>query len=158
MKSRKMYKERKYIVKNIFSDRESGLLALISEVPLPGVIFNPCGAGEHVPSIEATNRGLKMIVRSIIAGLPYKLPKRLMRHIVSAATNIMNWRPCEKFTDAVSPKELLLNRKMSVKLDLRGRFGDYIEVYVTNGISNSVTQARTEPGILLYPAGNFQGG
>jgi hypothetical protein len=152
------YKEKNISVTYILSDGEKAVTALASETPLIGTRFNICGADEHVPAIEGTNRGLKMIARSIVMGLNFKLPRRLLPFLYVAAANLMNWRPSKNFTIITSPAEIFLNRKYSIKLDGKGSFGDYVEIYIPYVTSNNVRESRTEPAILLHSVGNLQGG
>ena len=48
------------------------------------------GAGDHLNKVDARIRRLKELMRCVIAGLPYSLPKARCDDLVSYATGCMN--------------------------------------------------------------------
>jgi hypothetical protein len=52
----------------VYIDPASGLMSLRAQ--FPGVVIDPCGAGDHVPKIDICIRRLKEMYRMFKAGLP----------------------------------------------------------------------------------------
>ncbi len=69
----------------MYVDPASGLMSLRTQ--FPGVVIDPCGAGDFVSKIDVRIHQLKEMYRTVKAGLEWKLPKSrvndLMMYCVS---------------------------------------------------------------------------
>jgi hypothetical protein len=135
-------------------DPQKGLIALRGS--FPGVEINPAGAGDHLHKVDAKIRRIKETTRSILAGLPYTLPKNRVKDLVSFVVNRINTRRPKALNDNVCPRTKLTGRKVSYQREFALGFGDYVEAKDPKAKSNSM-DARSEPCIALYPAGNVTG-
>eukprot|EP00557_Chaetoceros_sp_GSL56_P005694 CAMPEP_0176500028 /NCGR_PEP_ID=MMETSP0200_2-20121128/13286_1 /TAXON_ID=947934 /ORGANISM="Chaetoceros sp., Strain GSL56" /LENGTH=1532 /DNA_ID=CAMNT_0017898575 /DNA_START=170 /DNA_END=4768 /DNA_ORIENTATION=+ len=122
----------------------------------PGVEIDAGGAGDHLPKIDAKIRRIKETCRSIIAGLPYSLPRNRVKDLVTYVVNRINTRRTTSLADNVCPRSKLTGRKINYKREFLLGFGDYVECYDPKVRSNSM-KARTEPCIALYPSANISG-
>jgi Reverse transcriptase (RNA-dependent DNA polymerase). len=122
----------------------------------PGVAIDATGAGDHLPKVDAKIRRIKENVRSILAGLPYSLPKNRIKDLVTYVVNRMNTRRTTALSDNVCPRAKFTGKKIDYTREFSLGFGDYVEAYDPKVRSNSM-QERTEPCIALYPAANMSG-
>ena len=74
---------RGFEITEIITDPQSSL------VGIPGV--NCTGAGDHVPKLDTRVRRLKEIVRSVVAGLHFKIPGNLVQDLVPYAVRILSY-------------------------------------------------------------------
>jgi Arginine methyltransferase-interacting protein, contains RING Zn-finger len=142
-------------VRMVTVDPQKGLLALRGS--FPGVEINPAGAGDHLHKVDAKIRRIKETARSVIAGLPYSLPRNRVKDLVTFAVNRLNTRRTKALNDNVCPRTKLTGRKVSQYREYALGFGDYVEARDPKARSNSM-DARSEPCIALYPAANVTGG
>jgi hypothetical protein len=126
------------------------------EGSIPGVAIDATGAGDHLPKVDAKIRRLKEIARSILAGLPYSLPRNRVKDLVTYAVNRMNTRRTRALNDNVCPRTRFTGKKIDYVREFMLGFGDYVEAYDPKVRSNSM-EGRTEPCIALYPAANISG-
>jgi Reverse transcriptase (RNA-dependent DNA polymerase). len=122
----------------------------------PGVTIDATGAGDHLPKVDARIRRIKENARSILAGLPYSLPKNRIKDLVTYVVNRMNTRRTTALSDNVCPRAKFTGMKIDYDKEFCLGFGDYVEAYDPKVRSNSM-QERTEPCIALYPAANIPG-
>jgi hypothetical protein len=120
------------------------------------VEINPAGAGDHLHKVDAKIRRIKESARSIIAGLPYKLPKNRVKDLVSFVVNRINTRRTKALNDNICPRTKLTGRKVSYHREFMLGFGDYVEAKDPKARSNTM-DARSEPCVALYPAANVTG-
>ena len=126
------------------------------EGSFPGVAIDATGAGDHLPKVDAKIRRIKENARSILAGLPYSLPKNRVKDLVTYVVNRMNTRRTTALSDNVCPRTKFTGKKIDYEREFLLGFGDYVEAYDPKVTSNSM-QGRTEPCIALYPAANVSG-
>jgi hypothetical protein len=122
----------------------------------PGVELDTGGAGDHLPKVDAKIRRVKETCRSIIAGLPYDLPRNRVKDLVTYVVNRLNTRRATSLADNVCPRTKLTGCKINYAREYLLGFGDYVECYDPKVRSNSM-KARTEPCIALYPSANISG-
>jgi hypothetical protein len=122
----------------------------------PGVEIDAGGAGDHLPKIDARIRRIKETCRSIIAGLPYHLPRNRVKDLVTYVVNRLNTRRTTSLAENVCPRSKLTGRKINYKREFLLGFGDYVECYDPKVRSNSM-KPRSEPCIALYPSANISG-
>jgi hypothetical protein len=125
----------------------------------PGVEIDPSGAGDHLDKIDTRIRRIKELMRSVIADLPYTLPRDRVKDLVTYAVSQLNVRNTKALTDDSSPRVRLTGFKPEFKQEFGLAFGDHAEVYDPKAAeqSNDVTVQRTEPCIALYPSANKNG-
>jgi hypothetical protein len=125
----------------------------------PGIPMDISGAGDHLDKIDSKTRRIKETMRSVIAGLPYKLHSDRGKDLATYAVHRMNTRRTEALPDNVCPRVKFTGVKPDFKKEFGLAFGDYVEAYNPRAAerSNDVEQPRTEPCIALYPSGNKNG-
>ena len=139
----------------IHLDPQPALSTLVGQ--FPGVEVDISGAGDHLDKVDAKIRRLKETIRSVNAGLPWKLPSSRVKDIVTYATIRMNARRTSSNTTAVAPRVAFTGRKLNYKKEYELSFGTYCECYDPKVISKDAERDRTEPCIALYPAVNANG-
>jgi hypothetical protein len=152
------YKSEGFIVKMIECDGEGGIIVAKDLLAENGVTLNKCAAGQHVPTAERSIRTIKERIRSILASLPYNVPKSFMKYLVNFVIMKINSLPKTTLLSKTSPREVFTGRKINYKKDLRFGFGDYVQIETPSAINkNSVRIPRTEGAIAVCPTGNLQG-
>jgi len=139
--------------KVLYLDPERGFVGLQGQIP--GVEVDISGAGDHMAELDTYIRRVKEIARSVKAGLPWKLPKPLVKDLAYYATSRKNLKSSGGST--VCPRVKFTGRKPIYKKELGLGFGDYVECYDPKCKSNDVKSARAEPCIALYPTANANG-
>ena len=112
---------RGFEITEIITDPQSSL------VGIPGV--NGTGAGDHIPKLDTRVRRLKELVRSVVAGLSFKIPRNLVQDLVSYAANRINTRRSSGSLSAESPRVKFTGKKVNYKREFTLSFGDYVECY-----------------------------
>jgi len=125
----------------------------------PGTEVDVSGAGDHLDKVETKIRRIKELMRSVIAGLPYKLPKKRLKDLVTYAVCRTNIKSTASLNNNVSRRVRFTGYRPDYKHEFGLAFGDYVEAYNPRSAerSNDVTVARTEPCIALYLAANRNG-
>ena len=139
----------------IHMDPQPALSALVGQ--FPGVEIDITGAGDHLDKVDAKIRRLKETIRSVSAGLPWKLPSSRVKDLVTYATIRTNARRTTSSTTAVAPRVAFTGRKINYKKEYELEFGTYCECYDPKVISRDAERDRTEPCIALFPAVNANG-
>ena len=124
---------------------------------LPGVSFNFCAQGEHVPDIERYVRTVKDRVRSGYNNLPFsRIPRLVVVRLVSNAVFWLNAFPHpDGVSTTLSPRYLITGRHLDYRKHVRLEFGSYAQTHEEH--TNDM-RARTLGAICLGPSGNEQGG
>jgi hypothetical protein len=125
----------------------------------PGTEVDVTGAGDHLDKVDSKIRRIKETMRSVIAGLAFSLPKRLVKDLVTYVVSRINTRRTTALNDNVYPRVKFTGRKVDYKMEYCLAFGDYVEAYDPRAEkkSNDAMTNRTEPCIVLYPSGNLNG-
>jgi hypothetical protein len=92
----------------------------------PGIAIDPVGAGDHLDKINMKFRWLKELVRSVISGLPYKLPVERVKNLVTYAVSRMNLCSIDGLNTNVCPRLCFTGCQPEYKLELGLSFGDYV--------------------------------
>jgi hypothetical protein len=87
-------------------------------------------------------------------GLPWKLPKVLVKDLVAYVVSRLNIRRMTALSENVSPRVLFTGAPVDYKKELQVAFGDYVEAY--EGMDNT-SRACSSACIALHPAGNLSG-
>ena len=124
---------------------------------IPGVSFNFCAQGEHVPDIKQYVRTIKDRVRSGYNNLPFsRLPHLVVVCLMSNAVFWLNAFPHpDGVSTTLSPWYLLTGRHLIYHKHVRLEFGSYVQTHEEH--TNDM-KARTLGAICLGPSGNEQGG
>jgi hypothetical protein len=125
----------------------------------PGTTIDAVSVGDHLDKVDAKIRRVKETMRSIIAGLPYRLPRARMKDLVTYVVSRLNTRRTGALNDNVCPRVKFTGVKVDYKKEFSLAFGDYVEAYNPRAEkgSNNVLLERTEPCIALYPSANKNG-
>lgn len=115
------------------------------------------GAGDHLELVDAKIRRLKEMMRSVIAGLPYKLPTRLVVELANYVASRHNLKKSSSNGSRESPRVAFTGVVPNYVKELAISFGEYVECYNPKAKSNNVESERSEPCIALYPVGNAKG-
>ena len=62
------------------------------------------GAGDNVPKVDAKIRRIKELYRSIYNGLPWALPKGMVKDLVAYAVSRLNIRRTTALNESVCPQ------------------------------------------------------
>ena len=135
-------------ITEIITDPQSSL------VGIPGV--NCTGAGYHIPKLDTRVRRLKELVRSVVAGLHFKIPGNLVQDLVSYAVNRINTRRSSGSISTECPWVKFTGKKVNYKREFTLSFGDCVECYDPTSRGNSMKE-RTNSCIALHPCGNISG-
>ena len=149
------YKAHGFHVNRIVCDHDSSLIAMTTELNSLGIIVAPCAPGSHgIPHVDRRIRTIKERVRSILASLPYKLPKQLLRWCFYFAVSRFNISHMVPGT-SLSAKECFTGVKTDFKRDLRVGFGDYVQAHLPE--TDNTLSERTTSCISLLPTGSATG-
>ena len=124
---------------------------------IPGVSFNFCAQGEHMPDIERYVRTVKDRVHSGYNNLPFsRLPRLVVVRLVSNTVFCLNAFPHpDGVSTTLSPRYLLTGRHLDYHKHVRLEFGSYAQTHEEH--TNNM-RARTLGAICLGLSGNEQGG
>ena len=152
-------------VNGITVEPQSAVAAVQGRVP--GLNVDVTGAGDHVTELDVRMRRVQELMRCTNSTLPWKLPRDLVRDLVTYATKRLNIRGTKANNSLVAPKVAFTGRKVDYARELSIGFGDYVECTVppprtrgkkgvpgTQGKRNDPLISRTHPCIALYPVGN----
>jgi hypothetical protein len=67
--------------RRVLVDPHKSLVGLAGS--FPGTTIDTVGAGDHLDKVDAKIRRVKETIRSVIAGLPYRLPRARMKDLVT---------------------------------------------------------------------------
>jgi hypothetical protein len=79
-----------FIPNIIYTDPAKGFTGLVGA--FPGVLVDTSGAGDNVPKVDAKIRRIKELYRSVKNGLPWTLPKGMIKDLVAYAVSRLNIR------------------------------------------------------------------
>ena len=124
---------------------------------IPGVSFNFCAQGEHVPDIERYVHTVKDRVHSGYNNLPFsRIPCLVVVRLVSNAVFWLNAFPHpDGVSTTLSPRYLLTGRHLDYRKHVHLKIGSYAQTHEEH--TNDM-RARTLGAICLGPSGNEQGG
>jgi hypothetical protein len=146
---------RSFECKEIRTDGEGAVAAMVPELNGLGIPVSPSGPGQHVSPVERFVQEVKKRARSHEHGLPFVMCKVLLIYCVLFCVRCINMQASTTSIDHTSPLEQFSGMKLDAKRDLRVGFGDYVEATVPN--TDNTMAARTEGCIALLPTGNLTG-
>lgn len=139
-------------------DNEGGIVSLNNYLNSLNIKLNIVPREQHIPLIERKIRQIKEIMRTIISGLEYRLPKTLLDYLVFYAIKCINALPTKHNNINISPYELFTGRKIDFKRDFRIKFGQFVQLFNDNSLKkNDVFTPRTIDAISLITNDNIQG-
>mmetsp|Transcript_7743 Transcript_7743/g.20265 ORF Transcript_7743/g.20265 Transcript_7743/m.20265 type:complete len:220 (+) Transcript_7743:261-920(+) len=112
-------------------------------------------ATESVPVAERSARTLKNTVRSIMADLPFNVPRKIIGELLRYAARRANTFGTSCLPKGVTPLELFTGRKADMKTETRFAFGDFGQAHFAK-VDNTMKE-RTTGCIALRPVGNVEG-
>jgi hypothetical protein len=112
-----------------------------------------------VKLIDSKIRRVKEVARSVVAGLPYKLPRQHVKDLITYTVSRINLRGTSALNTPACPRVRFTGYRPNFKSELGLAFGDYVEVYdpKSHERSNDGFTERTESCIALYPIANRNG-
>jgi hypothetical protein len=123
------YRQRRIIIRHIYSDNEKGILCMDQDFAGAGFTRRLAGPGMHIHIIERTIRYVKEGVRGLLSGFKYPCPKIIFLHMVTFEANRLNMFPSATRTDNISAFQLMFNRHVNAAIDCRLEFGAYYQVH-----------------------------
>jgi hypothetical protein len=136
----------------VYTDPHSTFRSMTQD--FPGVAIDVGGANDYVAKVDAKICRIKETYRNVKLGLPWKLPKVLVKDLIAYVVSRLNIRRTTALSENVSPRVLFIGTPVDYKKELQVAFGDYVEAY--EGTDNT-SQARSSACIALHPAGNLSG-
>jgi hypothetical protein len=137
-----------FTIRRVVIDPERALKYIDGRLSVP---TQPVGARNHVVVAEREIRTIKDRMRTIIAGLEYKIPNKWIPKLVEYVSIILNILPR---TDMDVPaRELLTGEKVNISRDFRCYFGEIVEAELPNadGTKNkSVEAVALRPEFTAY--------
>jgi Reverse transcriptase (RNA-dependent DNA polymerase) len=152
-----LLQSRGFVPRRIKVDPQRSLVSIKDS--FPGIEIDVSGAGDHLNKVDAKVRRIKETMRSVIAGLPFRLPKDKMKDLVTFTVSRLNTRRTKGLPDNVCPRVKFTGRKVLYKREYGLAFGDYVEAYNPRAKlkSSDVQTMRTKPCVALYPSANING-
>jgi hypothetical protein len=118
----------------------------------PGVAMDVGGESDYVAKVDAKMCRIKETYRNIKLGLPWKLPKVLVKNLVAYVVSWLNIQRTTALSENICPRVLFTGAPVDYKKELQVAFGDYVEAYEgTDNMSIACSAACT----ALHPAGNL---
>jgi hypothetical protein len=120
--------------------------------------MNDAPPDSHVGEVERSVRTIKDRLRTGVHGLPFKrLPKIMVRHMVTDATRCLNQFPRKNGISAtMSPATIVTGVGTPDYHRMKLEFGAYVQVFEDSEPTNT-PRARSMGAIALCPTGNSQG-
>jgi hypothetical protein len=145
-------RSRGFLPETVYTDPHSTFRLMTQD--FPGVAIDVGGANDYVAKVDAKIRRIKETYRNVKLGLPWKLPKVLVKDLVAYVVSRLNIRRTTALSENVCPRVLFTGAPVDYKKELQVAFGDYVEAY--EGTDNT-SRARSAACIALHPAGNLSG-
>jgi len=143
--------------KTIFVDPHRTNLSL--ENAYPGIAIDATGVGDHLEKLDSKVRRIKEMMRSVIAGLPYKISKNRIKDLATYVVSRINLKQTQALNDNLAPRVKFTGVQPDFNKEYGLSFGNYVECYdpKSHQESNNILMPRTEPCIPLYPSANCKG-
>ena len=138
-----------WIVNNIYSDEEKGVIACAEDLRSKGVTIKYVAPGSHVAIAERKIRTIKDRARSLLQTIKYRVPISLLPHLILYTVTRINQTPTIH-TPSSSPREIFNGDVLDFEKDLRLNFGQIVEII--NPVQRNDMQPRSEPAIYIGPS------
>ena len=144
----KIYNARGFRVVELHADKEFEKIA----TDILPVRLRICGVDEHVPEIERSVQTQKNENRAVCFAMPYKcIPRLMVREIVKQGNEFLNaFGTKDSISDGLSPRNIIDNLPHVDYNDLKYEFGQYVQLHVTEKLTNTM-KSRTIGAIVLGP-------
>ena len=131
----KPYKDRNLVVRDVHADTEFGCIR-------PAILpteMNVVPPDSHVGEVEHSVRTIKDRLRTGVHGLPFKrLPKIIVRHMVTNATRCLNQFPRKKgISSTMSPATIVTGVGTPDYHRMKLEFGAYVQVFEDSEPTNT---------------------
>lgn len=152
------YRSHGYNISTWIVDGEGALNSLTTYIQGNGMQVNVTAKGEHVPEVERAIRQVKERARGIWNTLPYKMLSIMIVYLIYYCVTTINLFSKTNMVGGglISPREMLIGRKIDLNHEFKLGFGDYVQTHEDNEVINTMA-ARTMGAISLGPTGNGQG-
>jgi len=147
-----LLKSRGFVPRIVYTDPHSTFWSMTQE--FPGTEIHVGGAGDHVAKVDIKIRRIKETARKVKAGLPWELPKQLIKDLITYAVSRINICRTTALGENICPRVLFTGIPVDYKKELQLAFGVYVEAY--EGTSNTMAE-RSAACIALYRASNSPG-
>ena len=116
-----------------------------------------CGVDDHVPEVERSIQTQKNEHRSVCQAMPYRcIPRIMIRELVKQGNVFLNaFGGKDTVADGLTPRNIIDNLPHIDYNDLKYEFGEYVQIHVTEKVTNTM-KSRTIGAIVLGPR-NIQG-
>jgi hypothetical protein len=144
----KIYNARGFRIIEIHADKEFEK----AETDLLPVRLRICGVDDHVPEIERSVQTQKNENRAVCFAMPYKcFPRVMVRELVKQGNEFLNaFGTKDSISDGLSPRNIIDNLPHIDYNDLKYEFGQYVQLHVTEKVTNTM-KSRTIGAIVLSP-------
>lgn len=143
-------------MKVIVTDDENNFKSCKESLGHRGVELQQCAPEQHQAVIERAIRTLKERVRTVYHSLQYVLSLKLLPFLISYCIQRINFAPNNK-TNGISPMQIILGKKISMRHYLRAEFGDILLCKKPNISKTKEMEPRTEHVVFLYVNLNSNG-
>ena len=147
--------DKQFVMRQLSVDGEGALHAMRADIERELQVILSQSKGTHIGLVERQIRRLKEVSRSVLASLPYSLPKFLLRYVVFFAVTCLNIRPSRVRNTNLSPWEIFYGRRVDARRDLRVAFGRWVQTHPVT--TSNTMEERTQGGLALYPINNSHG-
>ena len=107
-----------------------------------------CGAGDHLPKLDATMRRVKETYQCIQSDLQWKIPLCLQDNVVKYYVSRLHARRTKALNTKICPRVRMTGRKINYQKEFGLAFGNYVEDKTRQGRTNTM-EDRSEPCIGL---------
>ncbi len=143
-----IYNSRGFQVVDIHGDNE---FHKIENDILP-VRLHCCGVDDHVPEIERSVQTQKNENRTVCHAMPYScMPRLMVRELIQQGNEFLNaFGTKDSVADGLTPRNIIDNLPHVDFNDLKYEFGQYVQLHVTERITNTM-RSRAIGAIVLGP-------
>ena len=143
-----IYNSRGFKITNIHADIEFNKI----REDIRPVRLHTCGVDDHVPEIERSIQTQKNENRSVCHAMPYKcIPRIMVRELILQGNEFLNaFGSNDTLGDGLSARNIINNLPHVDYNDLKYDFGQYVQLHVTEKVTNTML-SRTIGEIVLSP-------
>jgi hypothetical protein len=146
--------KRKLVIHAIIHDPEKSIAKC--DDMFPDINFEETNVNGHVVLAERLIEELKEIIRSVTHSVPFIVAASLYNSLVAYATVRRNSVFHKSLDHKMTPREVMLGRKIDYNKEMALGFGDYVKIYNYRAKKNSMDN-RALDAIALYPTSSASG-
>jgi hypothetical protein len=141
------FSEFEHKIREFRCDNEPSLLSCRQYLQDRGITLSTTGPGRHECRSERYIRSIKDKIRSVIFGLSFNLPRRLLPFLVEHVTTSMNCIVGAQ-SGQRTPREIFTGTKPDARKWLTSKFGEIVLCKVPNG-NNGIQDPRVEEAMVI---------